>query len=317
MVQMQAALRRRDGEMDETIVSIAAFMARATFETTRLGPDDAGALRAHAAPGTPVYVSALPAKPFADQRAVVEAVRAAGFEPVPHLAVRSVASIAALSDHLGRMVERAGVSRVLVIGGDRSEAAGPFRAAVELIESGLLQSLGIREVGIAGYPDGHPRLAPIALERALAAKLAAAGETGLAAHIVTQFTVAADPVVGWLARLRAEGIDHPVRVGFAGPASVAALLRYAKICGVRASAQGLARNVGLARDMLGRAAPDRVVRGVAAACRRAADGDGGFGEVTPHLYAFGGLAAAVRWAAAVAAGRIALDGGGGFAVMPP
>lgn len=313
MAQTSTALRHSDRDVaDDTIASIAAVMARATFETTRLAAADAAALAAHVRPGTPVYVSALPSKPFAEQRAVVAAVRAAGFEPVPHLAVRSFASAAALSDHLGAMVEEAGVTRVLVIAGDRPEPAGPFRAAIELIESGLLQSHGIAEIGVAGYPDGHPRVAPVTLDLALAAKLIAAAETGLAAHVVTQFTMTPEPIVAWLTRLRAQGIDHPVRIGFAGPASVTALLRYARICGVRASAQAFARNVGLVRDMLGTAAPDRAVRGVVAA------GPGGrLGDVSPHFYAFGGLAAAVRWAAAVAAGRIALDRTGGFSVTPP
>jgi methylenetetrahydrofolate reductase (NADPH) len=243
---------------------------------------------------------------------VVEALRAAGVEPVPHLAVRSFASADALSDHVARLVDRAAVSRLLVIGGDRAAPAGPFRAAIELIESGILQSRGIREIGVAGYPDGHPRIAPIVLERALAAKLAAAEETGLSAHIVTQFTVSPEPVVAWLTRLRDQGVDTRVYVGFAGPTSVAALLRFARICGVRASAQGLARNVGLARNMLGSAAPDRVVRPVAAACAAAR-----LGDVTAHFYAFGGLAATLRWAAATAAGHIEFDSAGGFSVTPP
>ncbi|WP_146604666.1 methylenetetrahydrofolate reductase, partial [Rhodoplanes roseus] len=259
---LRTAARMQTGTQQD-VAAIAAFMAATSFETTRLPDDDAAALRTHAAPGTPVYVSELPSRPLAEQIAVVEAVRQAGFEPVPHVAVRNFGSAAALSDHIGRMVERAAVTRVLVIAGDRAEPAGPFRAAVELIESGLLQSAGIGEVGIAGYPDGHPRIAPITLERALAAKLEAAAATGLSAHVVTQFTMAPEPVVAWLTRLRDQGIDHLVRIGFAGPTSVAALLRFARICGVRASAQGLARNVGLARNMLGAAAPDRAVRGVA------------------------------------------------------
>jgi methylenetetrahydrofolate reductase (NADPH) len=311
MALFQAAVRMH-GDAFDTAAGVAAFMAGASFETTRLAADDLTALRDRTPQGTHVYVSELPSRPLDEQLAVVEALRAAGVEPVPHLAVRSFASADALSDHVARLVERAGVSRVLVIGGDRTAPAGPFRAAVELIESGILQSRGIGEIGIAGYPDGHPRIAPIALERVLAAKLAAAEETGLSAHIVTQFTVSPEPIVAWLTRLRDEGVDTRVHVGFAGPTSVAALLRFARICGVRASAQGLARNVGLARNMLGNATPDRVVRPVAAAC--AADR---LGDVTAHLYAFGGLAAALRWAAATAAGHIALDGAGGFSVAPP
>ena len=68
-----------------------------------------------------------------------------------------------LDRHLGRLADEAGVRRVLVIAGDFAAPLGPFHAAIEVIESGLLHARGITEVGIAGYPDGHPRLAAIDL----------------------------------------------------------------------------------------------------------------------------------------------------------
>ena len=135
---------------------IAAFAAQASFEATRLADGDLEALR-----GFPscrrVYVSAVPARPPQAQIDVACRLAAEGVEPVPHLAVRGFASGAALDSHLARLAEGAGVRRVLVIGGDRATPAGPFHAAIELIESGLLQARGIVEIGIAGYPDGHPR----------------------------------------------------------------------------------------------------------------------------------------------------------------
>jgi hypothetical protein len=51
----------------------------------------------------------------------------------------------------------------------------------------------------------------------------AAAGTGLLVHIVTQFGFAAAPIRAWIARLRDQGIDHKVRIGFAGPATLAAL----------------------------------------------------------------------------------------------
>ena len=114
---------------------------------------------------------------------------------------------------------RAGIALKTPIGGDLAAPAGPFFAAMEVIESGLLQSRGIVEVGIAAYPDGHPRLGPTELDRALAAKVEAAAETGLAVHIVTQFGFSAPAILNWIARLRDQGIDLPVRVGLAGPAT--------------------------------------------------------------------------------------------------
>ncbi len=290
---------------------IADFLRGASFETARLAAADLAAAKDLGGDAS-VYISAIPGRPAEEQIAVATALRAHGVEPIPHIAVREFASAQALAARLTSLVEQASVRRVLIIAGDRAEPAGPFHAAIELIESGLLQDCGIQDIGIAGYPDGHPRIAPLDLDRALAAKIEAAGQTGLRVHVVTQFAFAAEPILGWLARLRDLGIDHPVRIGFAGPATLTGLLRFARICGVKTSAQALARNAGLAKNMFARTTPDRLVRPIAEACA-----NGQFGEVTPHLYSFGGLAATIRWAEAVAAGRIELDHAVGFSVTPP
>ena len=289
---------------------IAAFMARASFETTRPTLGDIEALRAGIAPKTPIYVSAVPAHPLALQIDTATSLAAAGFEPVPHIAARRFSSGAELDRHLGRLNDDAGVRRVLAIGGDLAAPAGPFFAAIEVIESGLLQSRGIVDVGIAAYPDGHPRLGASELDRALAAKVEAAAETGLAVHIVTQFSFSAPSILNWIGRLRDQGIDLPIRIGLAGPTTLSGLLRYARICGVTASAQGLMRHTGLARQLFGMVTPDSVLRPLAEATA-------GRTDVAPHIFSFGGLAAAARWAAAAAAGRITLDGADRFTVEPP
>jgi methylenetetrahydrofolate reductase (NADPH) len=136
----------------------------------------------------------------------------------------------------------------------------------------------------------------------------AASATGLKVHIVTQFCLDAAPIIAWIKRLRAHGIDHPVRVGLAGPTSLTTLMRYAKRCGVRASTQGLARNAGLLKRMLGVSAPDGIVRALIEANR-----EGDLGEIAPHLFSFGGIGATARWAAGATAGRVSLDREG-FAV---
>jgi methylenetetrahydrofolate reductase (NADPH) len=286
----------------ETVASISAFMRGASLEATRPAVNDVDALKAAVAPGTPIYLSAVPTRPQEDVVGQAALVRAAGLEPVPHLAVRNFASPDALGRFLDRLTGEAGVRRLLVIAGDRAEPAGPFHGALEAIDSGLISRRGIVEIGISGYPDGHPRIAPHELDRLLAAKLEAAQQTGLAVQIVTQFCLDAVPLIAWLRKLRDHGIDHPVRVGMAGPTSLSTLMRYAKRCGVRASTQGLARNAGLIKHLLGAAAPDGIVRALIEANR-----DGELGDIAPHLFSFGGIGATARWAAATAAGKITLD----------
>jgi methylenetetrahydrofolate reductase (NADPH) len=294
----------------DPVEAIAAFARAFSLEATRPSAEEVAALTDSAPKGTRVYISAIPTRPPEEAIHAATMLAHAGFEPVPHIAVRNFADAAALDRFVGRLCAEAGVRRALVIAGDRDTPAGEFRSAIELIDSGLLQRHGIREIGVAGYPDGHPRLSQQELDRTLADKLAAADAVGIAAHIVTQFCFEAGTIVRWIERLRAFGLEQPVRVGLAGPTNLATLLRYAQRCGVRASAQGLARQAGLVRQLFALSTPDAIVRALAQA-------GGRLGDVAPHFFSFGGLARSARWARAVADGRIALQNGEGFVGVEP
>jgi methylenetetrahydrofolate reductase (NADPH) len=297
------------GEPARRIVSFASGWS---LEATRPSDIDLAALATILAPGAPVYLSAVPTRDPREQIDEAMRLHAAGFSPVPHVAVRNFASSAALDSFLAQMTGEAGVRRVLVVGGDRDSPAGAFHSTLEAIDSGLLQRHGIGEIGLAGYPDGHARIPQQELERALIEKIEIATQIGLDVHIVTQFCFDAAIIIAWIARLRDFGIEQRVEVGLAGPTSIAGLLRFARRCGVRASAQGLARQAGLAKHLFGMSTPDALVRALADA-----HASGQLGDVTPHFFSFGGIAATARWASAVAAGRIALDGSGGFQLTPP
>ncbi len=291
---------------------IAGFVRGFSIGASAPTAGEIDAIRAVLPIRTAVYLAAMPGRPLQEQVAAATRLRRAGLEPVPHIAARSHASAAALDETLARFSGEAAVRRVLVVAGDLERSAGPFGSALDVIESGLLPRHGIAGAGIAGHPQGHPRVAQTMLDRALARKIEAAAQTGLDLHIVTQFGFDAGATAEWLLRLRATGIDLPVRLGMAGPASLSRLLRAARRCGVRASAQGLARQAGLVKHLLGASAPDGLIRPLATS-----HAAGALGEVTPHFYSFGGAAATARWATAVAMGRLVLDRAGGFGVEAP
>ena len=299
-----------DASSADSIARIVAVMRGWSIEATQPKETEVATLKEILTPGTNVYLSAVPTRDPAMQIAPAVALAAAGLAPVPHIAVRAFADVAAFDGYLARMSQEAGVRGALVISGDRDQPAGPFRDAIEAIDSGILQRHGIRHIGIAGYPDGHERISEQELDRALRAKIGIADEIGLDIHIVTQFGFDASRIIAWIERVRDFGIELPVRIGLAGPTNIATLLRYAQRCGVRASAQGLARQSGLARHMFGMSAPDALVRALADAGPR-------LGDVALHFFSFGGIAATARWASAVAAGRITIDAAGGFQVTPP
>jgi methylenetetrahydrofolate reductase (NADPH) len=292
--------------LSPAVQRIAALMQNFSVEATR--PPDADIAALAVLPrGTRVYISAVPRRPADESINAAIRLRAAGLEPVPHIAVRNFASADALDDCLARLNGEAEVRRVLVIAGDRADH-GPFRCAADAIDSGLFRRRGIRALGIAGYPEGHPKIGNDALFKALAEKIAAAEATGLAVEIVTQFCFDARAILDYVARLRAFGFEQPLRIGLAGPTSLAGLLRYAGRCGVRASAQALAQRSGMLRQMFALTVPDDLIRTLA---------DAAPARVSAHFFSFGGLPATARWAQAVADGRITLDGAGGFTVASP
>jgi len=294
---------------------VAALMRAWSLEATHPTADEIAGLAGTVPAGTRIYVSAVPGHPYQRNVETARWIRTGGFEPVPHLAVRNH-DRASLKDFLQRLAGEADVRRVLVIAGDRDQPAGPYGSALDVIVDGILTEHGIAEVGIAGYPDGHPRILPDVLERALADKIPAAQLQGLGVHIVTQFCFEPERIVAWLRRLRAGGVAVPVRIGMAGPASITALLRYARRCGVAASMRILARQADAVHRLMGDTTPDIILRSLAEAS--GAPGGSTIGEVAPHFFSFGGLAATVRFANAVAAGRVDLGSSAtGFRVLLP
>ncbi len=91
-----------------------------------------------------------------------------------------------------------------------------------------------------------------------------ARSAGLELSIVTQFCFEAEPIVEWLRRIRARGIDVPIRVGLAGPAGLITLARYAVRCGIGNSLRVLTENPSFAK-LLVEKGPEPIIRGVASA----------------------------------------------------
>jgi methylenetetrahydrofolate reductase (NADPH) len=269
----------------------AAFLRGWSLEATLPKPAEIEALQGKLPPGTEIFLSAIPAESHLHLVESAIHVRRAGFEPVPHVSARNHRQKADLEDLLSRVRGEANVSRVLVIGGDRDQPLGPFADALAVIQSGLIERHGIVEIGIGGYPEGHPRIDADTLERALTAKLAATKRAGLKTRVVSQFCFDDERIVAWVKKLRTGGFDGQIRIGLAGPAKVTTLLRFAQRCGVQASARGIVRNVGLALQALGRATPDDLVRSLA---DKAATGE--IDNVSPHIYSFGGFVTTAQWA---------------------
>jgi hypothetical protein len=136
-----------------------------SLEATRPGTKEVATLASILPAGTEVYFTAVPTVGRAEIIAGAAALRKAGLEPVVHIAARRLPDAAYLTELLTGLRDEAAVRRLLVIGGD-VDATGPFTDALAVILKGRLREFGIEEIGIGGYPEGHPSIQPGRLEAA-------------------------------------------------------------------------------------------------------------------------------------------------------
>jgi methylenetetrahydrofolate reductase (NADPH) len=290
--------------LEEDRRAIPALLAGASLELSSRDPAEIDACIGLLEPGTPVYISLPPGQTYHGTVALAARLARGGLRPVPHVAARRIADREALNDYLARAAGEAGVDSALLIAGDSDRIGGAFDSSLALLETGLFQRHGICHIGVAGYPEGHPRIAASVLETALAAKKAFARRAGLELAVVTQFCFEAEPILSWTAKMKGHGI--PVRVGLAGPASLPRLLRFAVRCGIGNSVRTLKGRPQAITRLLVEAGPEGVVRDLA---RHAAPPIAGV-----HFFCFGGLVRTARWLRAVREGRFELTEDGGFRV---
>jgi methylenetetrahydrofolate reductase (NADPH) len=143
---------------------------------------------------------------------------------------------------------------------------------------------------VAGHPEGHPFLELPDAMKALAGWRDWGGQTDTQVGVVTQFCFESTPIVQWIAELDRAGIDLPVIVGLAGPATPATLTKFALRCGIGNSMRALRAQIGRFGRLLTDNGPDDVVRGLRCAPAAATAPITGF-----HLFPFGGLRKAGDW----------------------
>jgi methylenetetrahydrofolate reductase (NADPH) len=262
---------------------LAALLASASVEVSARG-DQLQALRDHFAEGTEVTITFLPGDNYRHNIETAAALRRAGFNPVPHIAAREIASREALDDFLGRARGEAGVTRLLLVAGDVVAAKGPFKSSHDVAASGLIEAHGIARLSVAGHPEGHPYLSAASSFKALKAWQDWGREVNIRIDVLTQFCFESAPILDWLGELDAHGVKLPVIVGLAGPATVATLTKFALRCGIGHSMRSLRGQIGRYGRLLTDAGPDDVMRGLQSAPKAATAAIAGF-----HLFPFGGL----------------------------
>ena len=293
MSPLPADLVRARNAADARDIAAAAaeLVACGSLEMGADAPEDAQRIASLLPAGTPVYVNHLPRRELAHTLPALVALSEAGLEPVPHVAARRIASRAEAQSFLKQAVRLASVRKVLLIGGDVAEPRGPYGDAAAFMRDHLLPESGVVQVGLASYPEGHPRVASSKIAAALADKVALARAQGLGVHLVTQFSFAPNRIVEHCADLARRAPDLPLYVGLPGPTSPRTLLRYAQRCGVSASLRALqAQGMGAVRLFTHADPTDQLTALARHVLAGSANNVGGV-----HLYSFGGVATTAHW----------------------
>ena len=271
--------------------ALEKLIAKYSVEVTAKDKKGIDAAQQMCTPGTEVFVANLPNDSMDRLVAACTTLGKAGLTPVPHMVARNTASREELDDTLARLVGEAGITRALILGGDRDDPVGPFDASIQLIQTGLFEKHGLKTVAIGIHPETHPRVPDAIMHAAQPVKVREAESRGLEVYLVSQFGFEAQPYIDMARRLRGEGLTNPIRVGVAGPTSTAKLIKFALMCGVGASLRALREKESLAGNMLSGETPEALLRTLAAA--QAAEPSLGFDSV--HFFTFGALDKSVEF----------------------
>jgi methylenetetrahydrofolate reductase (NADPH) len=208
---------------------------------------------------------------------------------VPHVSARRILKAEEFRAFLKEAVAKHLVHRVLLLGGDEPKAKGPFTDSLQILESGLLADSGIKEIGVAGYPEGHPRISN--LTGAFDQKRRLTREQGMGMYVVTQFSFAPSRVVEYCSALARSAPEVSIYAGVAGPTDAAALARYAQRCGVSVSLRALRTlGSGIARLVTNSDPREQLTALARYSLQREPSN-----LVGVHLYSFGGALRTASW----------------------
>jgi len=275
--------------------SVMDFLADFSAETTPFSAAKIDDFRQVLRPDTTVFITFLPGSDFDDTISVAARLREEGFNPVPHLAARSIPDKAFLEEGLRKLRDRADIDEVLVIAGAVDQPLGEFSDSMQILDSGLLDKYGIKKIGVAGHPEGSPDMSDEAIADALAWKNAFAERSDAELYVLTQFCFEAAPIIAWDKAMRAAGNRLPIRLGIPGLATVKTLLNYAKACGIGASMAFLKRQARNVTKLMSVSTPDKLICELAD--YKAMDPECGL--MGCHMYPLGGLKKTAKWTYAV------------------
>lgn len=238
----------------------------------------------HLPSGATVTVTASPQK---GQMATIDLtldLQQMGFEVIPHLSARLMKDRGELRTVLDRLDE-ASVRGAFVVGGD-TDPPGEFFDGLALLTAMDQMGHSLGEIGIPGYPEGHPTIDDSAIAQALEDK------SPFASYITSQMCFDAGAIAHWVSGLRDAGFGQGVYLGIPGVAELTKLISISMRIGVGASAKFLAKNKSLAGRLVrpGGFGPDKLLIDLAPELADPLANIHGF-----HVYTFNRVDATEQW----------------------
>ena len=180
----------------------------------------------HIPDGATVTVTASPQK---GQMATIDLaleLQQMGFDVIPHLSARLTKDRRELRTILDRLDE-ASIHRAFVVGGD-ADPPGEFFDGLALLTTMDMMGHSLGEIGVPGYPEGHPSISDDAIAQALEDK------SPYASYITSQMSFDPDAINSWVAGLRDSGFGQGIYLGIPGVAELTKLITISMRIGVGA-----------------------------------------------------------------------------------
>ena len=259
---------------------ISQLLESATFEVIPL--QAALEKAALLPPGASVSVTASPAKGTQATLDMAVSLHDRGHRVVPHLAARMIKDRSELSAIIGRL-GAAGINEVFVVGGDADDP-GRFPDALALLQEMEDIGHGFADIGITGYPEGHPFISGDQLRQALIDK------QRYATYVVTQMCFDVPAIENWIRGSRIDGVRLPVKVGVPGVSDPVKLMGIASRIGVGTSVRFLAKNRKAIWRLVrsGQYKPDKLIRELGQL-------DPGLGFKGLHVFTFNQIGPTIAW----------------------
>ena len=250
------------------------------------------------APNTSVNVTYLVGADINESLDICKRLVQGGMQPVAHVPARAFATLSEVEDYLSKL-QALGCREVLVLGGGAAEPIGELHETMQILDSGLLQKYKFSKIGVAAHPEGHPDIDDAHLSTAILRKALWAKEHHVELYYETQFCFEPEPIIEWEQKTRQLLNDNgiashempTVRLGVAGPAKIANLIKFGTMSGVGNSLSFFTKYSGNVFKLATKATPMELIVGIAH--HQEKEEECMIKDL--HFYPFGGMISTLKW----------------------